>query len=225
MTEPSRLEQAAELLRIAYGRPELLTDDSSWSRCLRTLFGVTAQHPVGGALTELLSTGPLASPDDTVNTVAGRLAEQLQPIPRGPQKASVVRAFAAWWITQFGNECAPEWTGSVQSYRESLRAIRGLGPATVDELLLFGAKLRVFPVDRTALRVAVRHGWLDLPIEDEDAQSFYVGRAGGNADSLMELSQLLTKVGEAHCGREPNCEGCPLQPMLPEGGPRNPLSC
>jgi endonuclease-3 related protein len=225
MSELSRLQHAASLLRTAYGTPELPSDESSWSRCLATLFGVTAGHPASAALNELLSSGPLASPDETVNTVAGRLAEQLQPIPRGPQKASVVRALAAWWITQFGNDCSPQWSASVQSYRESLRPIRGLGPAVVDELLLFGARLRVFPVDRTALRVAVRHGWLDLPIEDEDAQSFYVGRAGEGTDNLMELSRLLTKVGEAHCGREPNCEGCPLQSMLPEGGPRNPLSC
>ena len=59
-------------------------------------------------------------------------------------------------------------------YRESLRQIRGLGPATVDELLLFAAQLAVFPIDRSALRVAIRHGWLDMPVEDEPAQSFFI---------------------------------------------------
>ncbi len=225
MTENSRLHQAALLLRSAYCSRDGLDHVSCWSRCLRTLFGIAAGHPAEATITGLLASGPLATPSGTTGASAGQLIEILQPVPRGPQKASVVRALAGWWATQFGDECNPDWTGSISTYREALRQIRGLGPAVVDELLLFGPGLAVFPVDRTALRVAVRHGWLDLPVDDEDAQSLFARGADRSVTEMRELSQLLTKVGEEHCGREPQCDGCPLQSMLPEGGPRNPQSC
>jgi endonuclease-3 related protein len=237
MSETSRLEQAAALLRAAYGnvnlpnaadpskRAGLPNGESAWSRLLRALMGVPSGHPASETLSELLQSSPLATPRESAAASAGPLVALLQPIPRGPQKASVVRAVAAWWLSQFGDERSPDWPAGDAAYRESLRKIRGLGPATVDELLLFAASLPVFPVDRTALRVAVRHGWLDLPVDDEEAQSFFVRGMDQSGLRLQELSRLLSTVGETHCGREPKCEGCPLQSLLPEGGPRDPQSC
>ena len=225
MSDLSRFQQATERLRTAYGRVELPPAGSTWKLFLHVLFGVPSDHHANEVLSELLKSSALASPTETTQTPAGQLVEVLAPIPRGPQKASVVRAVATWWLDQFGETLSPEWPRGVEFYRESLRAIRGLGPATVDELLLFAAQLKVFPVDRTALRVAVRHGWLDLPLEDEEAQSFFVrGLLQAEIDP-REFSRLLTKVGEHHCGREPKCDGCPLQPLLPSGGPLSPESC
>lgn len=225
MTDSSRLEQAASLLRTSYGAIAPSGEDSSWHRFLRELLGLTQGHAANKPLTELFRCSPLSSPGQTAAVSAGNLVEILQPIPRGPQKASVIRAVAAWWIAQFGDEESPACTRGVESYRTSLREIRGLGPATVDQLLLFAADLPVFPVDRTALRVAVRHGWLDLPVEDDEAQAFFVNGQDQCRQHLQELSRLLTLVGESHCGREPKCNGCPLESMLPAGGPRSPESC
>ncbi len=221
----TRLGQAASLLRAAYGPVTGPDDDSTWRRFVRVLMGIPSTHAASVTLSELLHSSALASPGQSAAASAATLVETLQPIPRGPQKSSVVRAVAAWWLAQFGDVESPEWTGGATSYRMSLRQIRGLGPATVDELLLFAAGLAVFPVDRTALRVAVRHGWLDLPVEDEEAQSFFLSGQNRSGAAPQELSLLLTKVGDAHCGRVPKCDGCPLQSMLPTGGPRSPESC
>jgi endonuclease-3 related protein len=225
MSENSCLQVASALLRTAYGSVDLPMGDTTWSLFLRVLFSVPAEHAAHPALTDLLRSAPLANPREAAAATAGQLVEILGPIPRGAQKASVVRAVAAWWLTHFGDETSPEWTSGVAVYRESLRQIRGLGPATVDELLLFAAQLPVFPVDRSALRVAIRHGWLNLPVDDEQAQSFFIQGMKQSGLDAREFSRLLTKVGEAHCGREPRCEGCPLQSQLPSGGPLNPESC
>lgn len=225
MTELTRLEQVTSLLRTAYGSAGSPAMDSAWSRLIWRLMGIPTEHTAANTLTGLLQVAPLSTPRESSVATPGQLVEILTPIPRGSQKASVVRAVATWWLTQFGDEVSPAWSAGLQAYRESLRQIRGLGPATVDELLLFAAELPVFPVDRTALRVAVRHGWLDLPVEDEDAQSLFVRGVDGSPVRLQELSRLLAKVGEAHCGREPQCDGCPLESLLAGGAPRNPQSC
>jgi endonuclease-3 related protein len=225
MTEHSRLASATERLQAVYGMREIPELANTWSMFLYVLLAGPTVGPVTTAVITLLESVALASPQQTSQKTTGQLVELLAPVPRGPQKASLLRLVAEWWLTQFGNDCSPDWSRCPDFYRESLRRIKGLGPATVDELLLFAAKLPVFPINRGTLRVAIRHGWLDLPIDDEEAQSFFVqGLTDANIE-LTDFAQLVSKVAEAHCGREPKCDGCPLQPLLPPNGPLNPESC
>jgi endonuclease-3 related protein len=225
MTGLSRLVQASTHLAARYGSGALDESSSAWTRFVSVLLVGSLPGAASGRLKELLEAEPFMSPRVTSGLTTGQLVELLAPVPRGPQKAGVLKSFAEWWLTQFGEECSPDWTRDSGFYRESLRRIRGLGPATVDELLLFGARVAVFPLNRGALRVAVRHGWLDLPIEDDEAQDFFVRGLGSNGIDAREFSRLMSLVADSHCGREPNCEGCPLQPLLPPGGPLNPDSC
>lgn len=225
MTNPTRLAAAFESLRMAYGIPSLPEPTGEWRMLIRVL--LVGPGPFGSEvdLNNVLESSSLTDPESTRKTSAGELVELLTKIPRGPQKASLLRAVAEWWVTTFGNDACPEWSGDPQAYRQSLRQIRGLGPATVDELLLFVAGLKIFPLDRGTIRVAVRHGWLDLPIEDDESQNFFVrGLHAASVDS-RQMSRLLSQVADHHCGREPKCDGCPLQPLLPPNGPLNPDSC
>ena len=219
MAKLSRLAQADAYLRAAYGNPESPEFSTTWIVFLKVL--LTGPGPASDLLNTVLCSSSFASPQSLSQMTAGQLVEVLTGIPRGPQKASLLRTVAQWWLAQFGEERSPEWPRGLEFYRESLRSLRGLGPATVDELLLFAARLAVFPVDRGTLRVAVRHGWLDLPFEDEQAQSFFVDGLGAAEIEPRSFSQLVGRVAAAHCGREPHCEGCPLQPLLPKNGPIN----
>lgn len=221
----SRLANAVLQLRSAYGSPEPIESPNQWATFLRVLLTGPGRGESQELVRAVLASPPLDSAGALSKASTGQLVERLSAIPRGAQKASLIRAVAEWWLAQFGDQADGAWTKDLQFYRESLRRIKGLGPATVDELLLFVAKLPVFPVSRGAMRVAVRHGWLDLPLEDSEAQDVFVR---GLADSPVELGaafQLLSQVAEAHCGREPQCDGCPLQPLLPPNGPLNPDSC
>lgn len=223
MSELSRLAAADVALHQAYGSPELPDATNGWSQFLRVLLiGSTASN---SKVNEVLQSPLLVDPQSVATFSTGQLVELLAPVPRGPQKASLIRAIAEWWLSQFGNECDPDWLNNWQSYRDSLRRIRGLGPATVDELLLFVGQVPVFPLDRGTIRVAVRHGWLDLPLEEDASQDFFVRGLREAQIEPQGFSMLLARVADAHCGREPKCDGCPLQPLLPPNGPLNPESC
>jgi endonuclease III-like uncharacterized protein len=225
MTELSRLAKANALLRAAYGSPELSVAGSSWTLFLQVLLVGPGTAASGSAVSDVLNSQALGDPETTMQTGTGELVELLAKVPRGSQKASLLRTVADWWLKTFGNECSPEWSHGLEHYRLSLRKIRGLGPATVDDLLMHAARLAVFPLDRGTLRVAIRHGWLDLPVEDDESQSFFVGGLKEAGIDTREFSLLISRVAEENCGREPKCEGCPLQSLLPPGGPLNPDSC
>ena len=224
MTSVSQLASSNANLIAAYGVPTVVEPTGSWNLFLQTLLG-SEGCPASADITQALESPSLANPTATREASAGQLVEILSKVPRGPQKASLVRVIADWWIKTFGEVTSPEWSGSLEDYRMSLRQIRGLGPATVDQLLLLVADLPVFPLDRGALRVAIRHGWLDIPVEDEESQDVFVRGLREAKVDRRSFSRLLSRVSEDYCGREPKCDACPLQSLLPANGPLNPDVC
>lgn len=198
-------------------RSPATADATTWWRAVGEL--LWSDTPPSTEVERDLKHGPLGAAGTCATATTGVLMESLQPIPRGPQKASVLSRLAQWWVAEFGENDHPEWRAGVEHYRESLRGLRGIGPETADRLLLFAARLPLFPVDRAVLRVMVRHGWLDWPVDDETAQSTFQSTLHGDIDTMQQASRRLRSIGSEFCGRVPNCEACPLVRWLGENGP------
>jgi endonuclease III related protein len=120
-------------------------------------------------------------------------------------------------------------TMSVDSLREGLSAIKGIGPAAADAMILFALKRPSYPVDRATFRVLVRHGWLDSTSSYDEARELLVDRAESAlhederpvVTALMDLSHGMERLGRQFCrATAAHCSGCPLEHLLPEGGPR-----
>ena len=65
----------------------------------------------------------------------------------------------ARWVVDTGFDADRAATASTQGLREAWREIPGIGPATVDAILLIGLGRAAYPIDRSTYRVLVRHGW------------------------------------------------------------------
>jgi endonuclease III related protein len=118
---------------------------------------------------------------------------------------------------------------SLSWLREELAAIKGIGPAAADAIVLFALKRPSYPVDRASFRVLVRHGWLDATTTYDEARDFVIERAKsafGDEEqaavtALADLSHGMERLGRQFCrAAEARCGGCPLEHLLPEGGPR-----
>lgn len=112
-------------------------------------------------------------------------------------------------------------TAPTELLREELLALRGVGPATADTILLRALGRPIAPVDRGTYRVLVRHGWIDPTAEyDEARDAIESGSAGGDLGALVSG---LQRIGAEFCrATVPRCERCPLRPFLPESGPISP---
>jgi endonuclease-3 related protein len=107
--------------------------------------------------------------------------------------------------------------------RDELIALRGIGAATADAVLLLGLNRAVYPVDRATYRILVRHGWIDPIAEYDEARDTIERQAGGDPARLVSLSDWLGSIGADFCRvSAPRCERCPLRPFLPEEGPIEP---
>ena len=130
-----------------------------------------------------------------------------------------LQRIARWAIDHaFEGEAVAHW--STEAIREDWRGLNGVGPATVDALLLFALRRPTYPVDRPTYRVLVRHGWLEPSADYDEARSVVEGIAPGDPGSLGQLSLGLEKVGREFCKvAVARCDRCPLRDLLPEDGP------
>ncbi len=109
---------------------------------------------------------------------------------------------------------------STESLREAWRSLRGIGPATADALLLFGLERATYPVDRASYRIMVRHGWLDPSSDYDEARSTLESIALDDPATLAQVALGFEKLGREVCKPGTSrCDRCPLQPLLPDGGP------
>jgi endonuclease III related protein len=152
-------------------------------------------------------------------------------IPASPQSVAPLTNLARWIVEHHGARVESLFNPdrSTDWLRGELAAIRGIGLATADAILLFALKRPSYPVDRATFRVLVRHEWLDPGAGYDEARDLLVSQAaqegdvpdGEAADRLIDLAHGMGQLGRRFCRvAAPRCDQCPLEPVLPKGGPR-----
>jgi endonuclease III related protein len=107
----------------------------------------------------------------------------------------------------------PPWkvnAGNMKELREGLLELKGLGPETVDSILLYGFNLPVFVVDAYTRRVLSRHGMIAENASYEDIRSLFETNLPRRSEVYNEYHALIVKLGKEHCRSKPLCADCPL---------------
>ncbi len=190
----------------------ILTQNTSWTNVER-------------ALVNLSAVGPL-TPETLYALPSAKLRECLRPAGYFNVKARRLRAFLAVLIEQHGGQLGRLFAGDTPSARARLLAIHGVGPETADSMLLYAGGHARFVVDAYTRRIFARHGWCEPDASYDELQALCEGalkRAGAKAqlDYWQDYHAQLVMVGKHHCRpRNPRCDACPLQILLPAGGLR-----
>lgn len=162
-----------------------------------------------------------------------RLEELIRPSGYFRQKAARLKGFVAYLDRRHAGSLSRMFSQPVESLRDELLALNGVGPETADAILLYAGKLPVFVVDNYARRVFTRHGILNrgekyeqIRSLVEDAMTEVETRHPASSlareelvHRLNEFHALLVEVGKRHCGKMAKCSGCPLEPLLPAKNP------
>ena len=179
-----------------------LTQNTSWKAVERSLANLRA----AGALTvEGLRALPL---DD--------LRRAIQPSGFFTRKAPALKAFVALLDDEYAGSLERMAASPTAELRERLLALPGVGQETADAILLYALHHPVPVADEYLRRIAARHQLVQLParnyqtLSDLTRQAFSSDPQVNRASLFNEFHALTVAVGKAHCGRIPNCEGCPL---------------
>src|SRR5262249_52290303 len=95
----------------------------------------------------------------------------------------------------------------------------GLGPETVDAILLYAAGRPVFVADAYARRVLARHRFIGRRAGYEETRAFVEAHLPSDPALFNEFHALLVAVGKSHCrtapaGRAARCAACRVRVAL-----------
>jgi endonuclease-3 related protein len=129
-------------------------------------------------------------------------------------KARRLHAFTTWLLARFGGRFDGVRRAPLAALRRELLGVAGLGPETVDAILLYAAHRPVFVADAYARRVLARHRLLPPAAGYEEARAFLEAHLPSDPALFNEFHALLVAAGKAHCRSVPLCDTCPLRPDL-----------
>jgi endonuclease III related protein len=184
----------------------ILTQHTAWSQAARAVAALRDRR--------LLAPRALADASDAT------LHAAIRPAGTYRLKARRLRDFATWLLERFDGRFERMRRAPLDVLRRELLAVPGLGPETVDAILLYAAGRPVFVADAYARRVLSRHRLLPPRADYETARAFVEARLPSDPVLFNELHALLVAVGKTYCRTVPLCLHCPLRRDLAGRPPR-----
>src|SRR5947208_9498310 len=178
----------------------ILTQHTAWSQAARAVAALRA----GGRL----SARALAAAPEAL------IADAIRPAGTYRLKARRLRDFTAWLLARFGGRFEGMRRAALGPLRRELLGVPGLGPETVDAILLYAAGRPGFVADAYARRVLARHRLLPPRADYETTRAFVESHLPSDPALFNELHALLVAVGKTYCRAIPLCTACPLRPDL-----------
>jgi len=230
---PTRaLRRAYELMFAAHGHQHWWPGDTPFEICIGAILTQnTAWTNVEKAITNL-KRAKVLSPKRMHDLPVAELAELIRPAGYFNIKADRLRHFLATLLDEHGGKLDRLFAGETAEVRVRLLAIKGIGPETADSMLLYAGDHRSFVIDAYTKRIFQRHKWWTGVGEqakakannNEEYESLQrlceeaLGQKSGEAelDYWQDYHAQLVVIGKDYCKtRNPNCDECPLKPLLP----------
>jgi endonuclease III related protein len=132
------------------------------------------------------------------------------------QKALTIQNFLTWLERTCVGSLPVMFARPAAQLRRELLEVRGLGPETVDAILLYAGQQAFFVADSYTRRVLARHALVPQKAGYSDVQAFLHRNLPPDEALFNEYHALLVYVGKSWCRKAaPRCEECPLKGFLP----------
>lgn len=140
-----------------------------------------------------------------------RLETLIRPSRFFKAKAKKLKALAAHVVERYDGDLARLFARPMAELRPELLAVHGLGPETVDCILLYAAEHPSFVVDAYTRRIFSRLGYFHERIGYEPMRRFFMERLEADVPLFNEYHALIDGLGHHFCHPQaPRCGQCPL---------------
>ncbi len=184
----------------------ILTQNTAWTNVERAIANLKAEQ--------------LLSPRALHDAPANILEQALRPSGYFRVKAQRLRNFCAYLLETHGGSMQRMARRPLDALRPELLSVKGVGPETADDILLYACGKLVFVVDAYTRRILYRHGLVEKNIGYEALRKRFETSIPRDLHLYKEYHGLIVWTGKEFCGPKPKCEACPLRPFLQPGQPR-----
>ncbi len=136
------------------------------------------------------------------------LARLIRPSGYFNIKAQRLQQFCRFLQEQGGEEALDKLETGV--LRQRLLAVKGVGPETADDMLLYAFQRPVFVIDAYTRRIFSRLGMLSGDEPYEVLREGFEAALEANAALFNEYHALIVRHAKVFCNKKPRCGGCPL---------------
>ena len=144
------------------------------------------------------------------------LADLIRPSLYYNNKSVTLKAFAEYVCLNHDSDLVCFFDNGCVYIRESLLKIRGIGPETADDIMVYAAGCPSFVVDAYTHRILTRLGLVDVNSTGDYywMQKLFHACVPHDIEIFNEYHALLDQHGKTVCTRNaPNCKECCLSDM------------
>lgn len=179
----------------------VLTQNTNWGNVER-------------AINNLRAAGKL-SPEALHKIKANELAQLVRPAGYFNIKAKRLKNLINWFFARYDGDLDRMFSQKLDSLREELLSVKGIGRETADSILLYAGNMPSFVVDAYTYRVLSRHHLIPEDSTYEEIKAFFEDTLPEDVQLYNEYHALLVRVGKTFCKpRGPDCQRCPLGEFL-----------
>lgn len=98
-----------------------------------------------------------------------------------------------------------------EQLRQTLLAVKGIGPETADSIILYAANQPIFVVDAYTHRLLLRHNLISEEADYHEIQELFMDNLPPDPALYNEYHALIVRCGKQFCKKsKPDCRACPL---------------
>jgi endonuclease-3 related protein len=126
-------------------------------------------------------------------------------------KAERLKAFVDFLSENYNGDLKKMMKEGVETLRQKLLHVKGIGPETADSILLYGLKKPIFVVDAYTKRILSRHRIISAKTSYDEVQRLFMDYLPHDEGLFNEYHALLVYLGKTLCKKIPRCDICPIK--------------
>ncbi len=178
----------------------ILTQNTNWSNVEKAIRNLKAADRL--------------SPSGIYELSTIELAQLIRPSGFFNVKAKRVKTFINWLFSRYEGDLSRMFRQDLQTLRDELLSVKGIGPETADSILLYAGNMPTFVVDAYTHRIFSRHGFISEESTYDEMKAFFEENLPKDVRLFNEYHALLVQIGKRYCKPKKACEPCPLKDFL-----------
>ena len=175
----------------------IFTQNTSWSNAAKAI----AQ----------LKSRKLLTPDRLDRLPLQKLAGLIRSSGYYNQKSLRLKTFVRYLLDRYEGDLERMAARPLQTIRQELLTLPGVGPETADSILLYALGKPIFVVDAYTHRALARHSLVPWKATYRQIQELFMKHLRPRQRHFNEYHALFVALGKELCKAHPSCSQCPLK--------------
>ena len=183
----------------------VLTQNTAWTNVERAIHNLRLYEAL--------------NPQAILDAPHEQLAEWLRPSGYFNIKADRLKRYCEWYTKE--GEYPQLSTWETETLRKGLLSVKGVGPETADDILLYAFERPVFVIDAYTRRIFSRLDFISHDEGYETLRAFFEKGLVRNRDKVglfNEYHALIVNHAKDYCRKKPVCENCCLNRLCHYSG-------